>query len=297
MRVQDALTEKTAAECISDFMNNSTGVNNVTSIKSAEKVREEIIEALDMPRKLIPTGLRCLDDAMAGGLYQGFTYGLCGAEKSGKTTLAHTISYNVGEKGHSHLYVAMEMGSFQIEQKNVAREMGFNSLVFLEKREEAAAKVKGLSLNKNTYYLDAPSMTLADILHHVSIAIARHEITGFIVDYWQLVQGQQRGESEEKHLRTVAQGFADFARKNKVWCILLAQMNTEGRLFGGNGLRKACDQLYMIEQYPDNDDLKNARWLRMDASRYTMRGDIGSEMTPSLWIDAKKGPYFTEWSV
>lgn len=282
------LETQTTSQAISDFVRSLEGYEKSNKVKSALEVREDIVKSLDMPLERNRTGVRCLDDGMAGGLYQGFTYGLCGAEKSGKTTLAHTISYNLAKDGTAHLYVAMEMGSFQIEQKNVAREKGFNSLKFLESRQEAKNHIRGFGVMDNLYYLDAPSFTYTEIMHHVSMTIAKHGIKGFIIDYWQLVQGQERGESEEKHLRKTAQAFADFARKNKVWCILLAQMNSEGKLFGGNGLRKACDQLYMIEQCEGN---KLGRWLRMDASRYTLRGDLGTEIAPALILD-NHGPHF-----
>ena len=99
-------------------------------------------------------------------------------------------------------------------------------------------------------------------------------------------------ESEEKHLRHVAQSIANYARKEKLWCILLAQMNKEGNLFGGNGLRKACDQLYMIEEC--NEHLEYGRWLRMDASRYTYKTDVGDENHAAITLNVKSGPCFEE---
>lgn len=290
--LQSEITAKGAAQALADFVKSIDGQQSAPKVFSALQVREDIVQSLEMPRESDSTGMDRLDSVMGGGLYRGYTYGFCGAEKSGKTTLAHTVSYNLAKKGTAHLYVAMEMGSFQIEQRNLAREKEFNSLTFLDNIEKAKSKMHDLGAMDGLYYLDAPGMATQEILHHVALSIARHGIKGFIVDYWQLVQGQQRGESEEKHLRTVAQAFADFARKNKVWCLLLAQMNQDGKLFGGNGLRKACDQLYMIEQIEGD---KANRWLRMDASRYTMRGDIGSETNPSYCIDGRIGPHFREY--
>jgi hypothetical protein len=86
--------------------------------------------------------------------------------------------------------------------------------------------------------------------------------------------------------------MANYGRRHGLWCILLAQMNREGNLFGGNGLRKACDQLYMIETCGEYSEY--GRWLRMDASRYTFKGDIGSEQLPSLMLNTSEGPYFIE---
>lgn len=259
-----------------------------TEIKTCQEVRNEIASDLDRPVDRHRTGLDALDAALGGGIYQGFTYGFCGQEKAGKTTLANTISFNLNCK---HLYIAMEMGKKQIEQRNLARQLGFNSLKFLDDDPRGLKNtVQTAKNNNNIFYLDLPGGTIDQILFHVGTAIMKHGIRGFILDYWQLVGGKAKNDSEEKHFRDVAQALANYARKNKVWCILLAQMNKDGGLFGGNGIRKACDQLYMIEFCPNVN--KNARWLRMDASRYTFKADIGSETEPSLWLENQVGPYF-----
>lgn len=253
------------------------------------EIVEKIIEGLEMPKQCYPTGIEKLDEVMKGGLYEGFTYGFCGAEKAGKTTLAHSISYNLT---CPHLYVAMEMGAAQIEQRNIARDLGTNSLAFLDRAQGLNRNsIETRTRKRPVFYLDSPGATLNEVILNITQSMMKNEIKGFIIDYWQLVQGQQRGESEEKHLRNVAQSLADFARKNKLWCILMAQMNQDGRLFGGNGLRKACDQLYMIQEH-DEEFFQNGRWLKMDASRYTTIKNVGGEKENGLIMQTKQGPYF-----
>lgn len=261
------------------------------ALKPASEVHSAIIKNSALPAECYKTGIDALDYSMGGGLYKNFTYGFCGAEKSGKTTLAHTLSYNLAANGCKHLYVALEMGSEQIEQRNIARDMGINSLAFLAKRQETAALAVRSRPRENLWYMDAPGATMHEIMNAVSLSRMKHGITGVIVDYWQLVAGENERTTEEKHLRDVAQGFANYARKHGVWIVLLAQMNKEGKLFGGNGLRKACDQLYMIEQIEGREE---ARWIRCDASRYTLRTNVGSEQNPGLWLHKRVGPYFAE---
>ena len=257
-------------------------------LKTGEDVYMEIIAELETPGKCYPTGLERLDNAMQGGMYAGFTYGLAGGEKSGKTTFAHTISRNLSLAGTKHLYIALEMGSKQIEQKNLARDMEINSLRFLDSQEKIKGTINRAKPSTNTIYLDAPGATLDDILTKIGIARIKHGIVGFILDYWQLVEGRNNRETDEKHLRTVAQTLANYAKKHNLWCILLAQMNKEGDLFGGGGLRKACDQLYFIEAVEGTD---NFRWLRMGASRYTLQVDIGGTCGPAFMINKTSGPY------
>lgn len=257
-------------------------------LKTGEEIYMEIVAELDAAPKCYPTGLERLDKAMSGGLYAGFTYGLAGGEKSGKTTFAHTISRNLTLAKTKHLYIALEMGAKQIEQKNLARDMEINSLRFLDSRDKIKGNIHNATPSRYTIYLDAPGASLDDILTKVGIARIKHGITGFILDYWQLVEGKDHRETDEKHLRTVAQTLANYARKHNLWCILLAQMNKEGDLFGGGGLRKACDQLYFIEK---NEGTDNHRWLRMGASRYTLQVDVGGEGGPAFMINKSSGPF------
>ncbi len=286
----EGLEETNSGEVLSFLARTLKEETDTTGIVSAKQVKREILERMQMPLNCYSTGIEPLDKAMGGGLYAGFTYGLCGAEKSGKTTMAHTISYNLKVP---HLYIAMEMGMHQIEERNIARDLNINSLKFLNDPAKLKDPVESAPDRENVFYLDCPGADLDEILRHIGAAILKHDIKGFIVDYWQLVTGQQKGENEERHLRYVAQSLANFARKQGVFCLLLAQMNKDGQLFGGNGLRKACDQLYMIEYC--NENIKSGRWLRMDASRYTFKGDVGSEDHPVIALNTKTGPHFEEY--
>lgn len=259
---------------------------------SGDSVYKSILDSFDKPKACFSTGYKSLDQTTAGGFYAGWTYGFCGAEKSGKTMLATSLAYNMTHSPNPAkiLYIALEMGSQQIEQRSIARQLGFNSIKFFNDLDYIKPLMKDYIPNENITYLDLPGATLDEILLNVSKARVKHGIDGFIVDYWQLVRGGDSRTTEEKHLRDVAQGISDYARKNNLFNILLAQMNQDGKLFGGNGLKKACDQLYMIEQVEEND---KARWLRMDASRYTLRANIGDEYSPGFMID-NVGPHLKE---
>ncbi len=284
------MEDSSSADVMAFFSGASEQETASNELKTGEDVLREIVEALEKPSEKYSTGIPCLDKAMAGGLYAGFTYGFAGSEKSGKTTLAHTISCNLPCR---HLYIALEMGSLQIEQRNIARRIGFNSLKFITPDKDFEAMVKAQEANRNVIYYDAPGATLEQILRHIGLARIKYGINGFILDYWQLVGGKKQRETEEAHTRYVAQELANYARKHKLFNILLAQQNQEGRLFGGNGLRKACDQLYFIEKC--DSTLPDAfRWLKMDASRYTNQEDIGSKTDPALSMNWKKGPHFEE---
>lgn len=205
-------------------------ISNNCCTKDGETVFQEILSEFERPSKFWPTGLKALDKCMAGGLYAGFTYGFAGKEKSGKTTLAHTISFNLDLIDCPHLYIALEMGSKEIERRNIARRLKTNSLSFRNPRDDFKNQVKKTQHSQNIYYLDAPGHTFSEIIQAISIARMKHGIKGFILDYWQLVEGRERSETEEQHIRFVAQRLANYAKKHGLWCIMLAQLNKDGDL-------------------------------------------------------------------
>lgn len=231
-----------------------------------------------------PTGLNGLDGLMGGGMFRGKVYGFSGKAKAGKTLLASTISYNMGQLGHKHIYIALEMGATEIAQRKFSRRHEFNSLEFIQGKRSHV----GIKPDPNLFYVNAPGYTFNEVKARLLEAVARYKITGAIIDYWQLVQGQDPRQTEEKHLRDVAQGLADFAKKHSIWILLLSQTNEEGKTFAGQGLIKACDQLYMI--HGDDD----TRYLEMSATRYTEKLNYGSETNPSLKIHKTEGPHFYE---
>ncbi len=262
--------------------------------RTKHEVVEAVVQRLGRTTAADSTGIRIIDQVMQGGLHRGRTYGIAAREKRGKTTLAHSISDNLNRAGISHAYVALEMGSEEIEQRQIARAMRINSLAFLGETTpsfQTQVATTGFSAPNSTIYVDLPGASFMELKAEIARVRMRNKIHGVILDYWQLVTGREKNATEESHLRAVAQWCADFGRKHNVWMIVIAQLNEEGNLFGGRGLRKACDQLYFLMREPDAD----AAWLKMDSSRYTPLGDAGSEAYPGLRFNRGSGPYFSDF--
>lgn len=289
--------EASATEIRADIATQIETFAKSTFVKTKSQVAMEAVEAIKLPPQCHSTGLRSLDNAMAGGLYAGFTYGLCGAAKRGKTTFAHTISQNLNDRGVDHAYIALEMGSQQIEQRNMARSLGVNSLAFLRKEKDPELMKRlanqATTLRDHTLYLDMPGCSFSQIRAELSRLVAKKKIKGFILDYWQLVGGGEKNQTKADFLYEVAQWCANFARKHKIWCIILSQLNRENQVFGSAGLEKACDQLYFIEKIETNSIIEEL-WLSMKHTRYTPLCDVGGENQAAFFINQKSGPYIEE---
>lgn len=265
------------------------------SIRDDFKVTEEILEDMKKKHKPISTGLDKLDEAMGGGLHPGMSYGFAARKKVGKTVLASSISYNLNERGVPHLFIACEMGAKQIHQRNLARACDLYPSVFRNTEHQTPDKLKAIAnyavkSNRCIHYMDAPGLTFDGLKQAVSVAISKHKISGFILDYWQLVGGKRKNQSTSEHLDEVAQWIADFCRKHEVWSVVMGQINQEGNTRGGEGMRLAFDQVYQIHR---EDVSQPGAWLEMMDTRYTKWVNIGSKDYPGLMM-AEKSPYFFE---
>jgi len=296
--LQESMLSKSADEVRSEAMGllEKTAGTSIF-VKTKRQVAMEACEAVKLPPQCYTTGLQGLDNAMAGGLYAGFTYGLCGAAKRGKTTFAHTISENLNENGVPHAYIALEMGSQQIEQRNIARRIGVNSLAFMAKEKNPAILSRmaqeAVIGKDHTLYLDMPGCSFNQIKGEIARLVSKRQITGFILDYWQLVQGGEKHQSKADFLYDVAQWCANFSRRHKIWCVILSQLNREGQVFGSAGLEKACDQMFFIEKAETNCDVTEL-YLTMTHSRYTPMADVGTNERPAFYINQKHGPHIAE---
>lgn len=285
-----------ASDIISRFSDNSPK-SEIAQTK--KQVARAFLESLDGNKECFKTGLRSLDDAMGGGVYSGFTYGIAGQEKRGKTTLAQTISHNLNQNGVLHAYIALEMGAQQIEARNQARMAGINSIAFLQESTRANVNLKRKiaenieNMQDNTIYLNMAGGSLGQIQSELLKLISKNKIKGFILDYWQLVTGIPKGQTKADFLFDVAQWVANFSRKHDIFCILLSQVNKEGGMFGSSGIEKACDQLYTIE-LPEVEGISKDLWLKMTHSRYTPLFDVGSSNNPALTLNTKSGPFIED---
>jgi replicative DNA helicase len=252
-----------------------------------------IYDALDRPRAVYPTGVSTIDDAIGGGFIAGKLYGIAARKKVGKTILLGTISHNLNKAGARHGFLCLEMDAGEIEQRNCAREMGFNSFNFLKQPRPAWLKqrvgeyaARAREWN-NTIFEHRPGATLSDVKRFVAREAMRGA-KGIIIDYWQLIQRRDPRDSEEYHLRTVAQWLADIARKLGIWILIAAQINQDGNTRGGEGLKLACDMYFDLNREKD----QYGAWLKMEESRFTGYQDVGSETMPGIWLH-KVGPHFS----
>jgi replicative DNA helicase len=286
----DASVEDMIASAIGDL--HELSAQGRQTARSKRAVAESLVNSIMRPPAVYSTGLKGLDEALGGGLFAGKMVGVSARKKVGKTVLLGTISHNLARAGIPHLFIALEMSPSEIEQRNAARELEINSIAFLkEPSKELARRVAeyACGTTDTALYESAPGASLDEVRRMVSRAVVTQGIKGVILDYWQLVGGKARNETEEYHLRNVAQWLADVCRKHGLWCLIAAQQNQDGNSRGGEGLRLACDVYFALNREKGSD----GAWLEMQESRYLPYRNVGSAVAPALWLN-HHGPFFED---
>jgi replicative DNA helicase len=259
--------------------------------RTKRAIAESILEDLDRPAEFFSTGIGPLDEVMGGGLMAGKLYGINARKKVGKTLLLGTISHNLNRQHVKHLFICLEMSATEIEQRNIARDKGFNAIRFLRRDlPDLRQRVADYAVTAPNFTLfeHAPGATFNELRGIIGRARLKG-IRGVILDYLQLVGGKAPKETEEYHIRRVAQWLADAARQIGLFFLVAGQLNQEGGTRGGEGLNLACDQLFVLQR----EQHESVAWMEMVESRHTLYRNVGSETSPGFWL-RKHGPHFSD---
>lgn len=268
--------------------------NSVTINKAFEQIYEQIISPV--PLYKAKTGISAVDIGSDLGLERGRVYSFIAPPKCGKTMLATTMSNYLCDAGHKHLFVCAEMGSHEISARMLGQRIDTPIRAFRDKkddelREKVAEQVA--RVKQNVIFEDEPGIEFGRLRAVVEKHTYRSKIEGFILDYYQLVSGQESYQSKAEHLENVANWLQRVCKKNNIWCVVLVQANDDGKVLGGRGLDRACDQKYMIMRPLDEqgDPKGHTAWMKMKISRYTRLEPLGTELNPSLEIH-RNGTHF-----
>ena len=295
---QDAAPDVIAAE-VSGRLEKLTTETDRQFIQSSYDVGVEIIADTKSDIRPYSTGIAKLDQAMDGGLYPRKVYGFAARMKVGKTMLGGTISHALIKQKVPHFYICLEMSAKEVYQRMLCRDIDCYPSAFRTehcKTDDFQKKLANAVHGQQGYlhFWDAQGATFNEIKQKLTAAVRKFGIKGFILDYWQLVKGQEKGQSEASHLDAVAQWIAEFCRKNDIWSVTMAQINQQGNTRGGEGIKLAFDQIYQLRAMGEAEDTSlPERWVEMMATRYTKWANIGDIDTPGLVLQ-EKGQYFEQ---
>jgi replicative DNA helicase len=287
--------EKAPGEVISGLLDYAAKLlaTSGDTTQSKSEVVQRMIESAQKPREITTSGIDTLDYLMQGGLREERLYGIGGIFGRGKTIFLGSISENVNMQGVPHLFITMETPPEDIEARHCARHMNINASSLLDPTDEDFATFQRhaqkytTSAANNVRYDYAPGASMGDIHRKILAAKARYGCKGVIIDYWQLISGRERGQSQEQHLASVANRLAAIARQEKIWIVMAAQIDERGKLIDSQALLRAAS-LYLRIDREENGQAIN---LITEKSNYTRYADTSHESTASVIFDQEKGPY------
>jgi len=280
-------------EDLSSNLQNCDTTNHNFQIKAFSEVCEDNISDMNKAQKVYTTGFDRIDRSMNGGLHAGCSYCIAAKPKAGKTMLKGTIANHLRQREDKFLFIAAEMGSRAINKRILGAGLNRSPQAF--KSDSGSDSFKSsveftASADKGSmFYVDAPRISLENLKMVIKKAIYNQGITGFILDYIQLVGGLPKGGNPVQHLEDVAQTIAEICKREDIWCLYSAQINREGTLRGGDGIIMAAEYVYELVVSEEED----CRFMRHVATRESEPMNLGSKDRPYLRI-AKTGTHMEE---
>jgi replicative DNA helicase len=264
------------------------------TMRTKTEVARTAIDAARNKVDAATTGIDSLDLMMQGGIQSKRLYGIGGLFGRGKTVLLGTVSDNLNLQGVPHLFMSLETPPEDIELRSCARHMNLNVSAIHDTGDIdhatfiANADAYISAVGDHTYYDYSPQATLDEIVRKILAAKARYGIKGFILDYWQLVRGRYKGQSEDDHMTEVADRLAAICRQEDLWGIVAAQVDERGRLKKSDALYQSAS-LYIRLCREENE---TRAWFVTEKSNYTHYTDNGNEATSQMIFDDSIGPQF-----
>ena len=265
------------------------------NLKTKSEIASEAIKSIREIKQKTVTGIDSLDLMMQGGLQPKRLYGVGASYGEGKTILLGTISDNLDRQQTPHLFISLETPPEDIELRSCAKNMGLNVSSIYDSLDpdhqvflaDADNYVDAMSQSDHTQYDYSPQATIDEIIRKILSTKSKYNIQGFIIDYYQLIRGRQKGQTLDEFFDDVADRLASICRTENLWGIITAQLEENGRM-KTNGLYRSCSLFLRLCR--DTDE--NKTWFITEKSNYTPYTDNGNESVCQMIFDDVVGPQF-----
>jgi replicative DNA helicase len=179
----------------------------------------------------IPTGMRILDQHLAGGFYPGELVVIAARTGMGKTEFVQTLSNRESENSDI-LFVSIEMDIGGLSDRDVAGEtrlplstvrMGGYSDVVYDKIERAVCTITG---RNRVYFYKGRSIT-TDAIYRAALEMkARRQLGAIFVDYIGILDDEY-GDNEVLRLGYITRKLKKIAQAMEIPVIAIHQLNRE----------------------------------------------------------------------
>ena len=177
------------------------------------------------------TGFRALNKA-TGGLQKGNLIIVAGSTSNGKSSLAIALTETAARQGHGVAFYSLEMTDKEVGARHLAMNTGVSSKDILysqlepeciELLDKGANKLHNLPV----YFDDNSTSNIDQIIASIRSMKSKHDITGAVVDYLQILNVNQSSTNKEQAMGDVARRLKNLAKELDIWVIALSQLNRD----------------------------------------------------------------------
>lgn len=186
----------------------------------------------------IPSDIRALDKETGGWRSPDLVI-IAGRPAMGKTALSLAIAKGAAKSGTGVAFFSLEMSKDQLTQRLICMEGRVNgqnarngklSQDDFRRMCEAQAVVNAMPI----YIEDTPAMSVIELRAAARRLKMKHNIGIVIVDYLQLMKGNERGKNREQEVAEISGGLKALAKEVEVPVIALAQLSRAVEIRGGS---------------------------------------------------------------
>jgi len=235
------------------------------------------------PQKVptMPTGLKELDE-LIWGLHPGNLTVIAAQTKSGKTSLASQIFWNVIKAGKFGAYFSLEMRSEEIIKRIACQEMRINGFNAFHRRCPTAEDAENVHRFMMMCFpfahiiIDDRGYNADELIESVDDLIAAYPdkpISFIVVDHvqrCQVIPGQSRNEAVSNYVSTLKY----IAQTRKIAVLACSQLHrVEGYTKWSSEIEEACDTLLKCSWPQDMSDWERYE-INVELSRHGPSGKI-----------------------
>jgi len=264
-RVKEDLTDVVNGDKTTNTSSMQDVLNNLSSI-----VKDNLSGKNDGLKT--KSGFAYIDDK--GGLIPTDLIIIAGASSMGKTSFADSVVLNAIQEGAKILFFSLEMSKEQLTARMLSKYTKINSRKQLySKLDEYEIRQfdKGVGTlwecASNLFFDDDSTSNLDDICSSIRKHKAKYDIRGAVIDYLQLVGGQERGENNETFLARISRKLKNLAKDLGIWIIALSQIHrdkdnyvpTMNMIRGSGQIAEAADVILLLyrPEYYNKKEGKN----------------------------------------
>lgn len=193
---------------------------------------------------LIPTGFAEIDEILNGGLYLSDFLAIVAPPKSAKSAFVLQLALNFARRGETVGLLSLEMSNLQnglrfIVQKSYTDSIEKNATTAdalnaswlrpgLYESTYKQAAVVAASLFETNLYLCQKPLHWSEVQAETRRLVKGKNLRVLIVDYWQLVVNQRRGQTRTENLAEIAKGLKALGQELNICIVALGQFNQEG---------------------------------------------------------------------